>query len=107
MQQQLVQEIEAHAAGNDLAARRRQRLVALVESRGAARLEELSAARGASQATVGRDLNAVSAAARLRRVHGGAVATDQRIDEPHFDVKAGGGARARGGSRPPARARAP
>src|SRR3972149_6913680 len=33
MQQQLVQAIEAPAAGNDLAARRRQRLVAPVESR--------------------------------------------------------------------------
>lgn len=92
MQQQLVQEIEAPATGNDLAARRRQRLVALVESRGAARLEELSAALGVSQATVRRDLNAVSAAGRLRRVHGGAVATDQRIDEPHFEVKAGAAA---------------
>jgi DeoR/GlpR family transcriptional regulator of sugar metabolism len=96
MQQQLVQEIEAPAAGNDLAARRRQRLVALVESRGAARLEELSAALGVSQATVRRDLNAVSAAGRLRRVHGGAVATDQRIDEPHFDVKAGAAAAEKG-----------
>jgi DeoR/GlpR family transcriptional regulator of sugar metabolism len=92
MQHQLVQAFEAPAAGNDLAARRRQRLVALVESRGAARLEELSAALGVSQATVRRDLNAVSAAGRLRRVHGGAVATDQRIDEPHFEVKAGAAA---------------
>jgi DeoR family fructose operon transcriptional repressor len=92
MHQQFVQEIEAPAGGNDLAARRRQRLVALVESRGAARLEELSAALGVSQATVRRDLNAVSSAGRLRRVHGGAVATDQRIDEPHFDVKAGAAA---------------
>src|SRR3970040_2849584 len=107
MTQQVVQGRDRRSTGNDLAARRRQRLVALVESRGAARLEELSAALGVSQATVRRDLNAVSAAGRLRRVHGGAVATDQRIDEAHFDVKAGGGARARGGSRPPARARAP
>jgi DeoR/GlpR family transcriptional regulator of sugar metabolism len=96
MQQQVVQGIEGPAAGNDLAARRRQRLVALVESRGAARLEELSAALGVSQATVRRDLNAVGAAGRLRRVHGGAVATDQRIDEPHFDVKAGAAAAEKG-----------
>ncbi|MEW5992332.1 MAG: DeoR/GlpR family DNA-binding transcription regulator [Chloroflexota bacterium] len=84
-----MQEVDNQPSGNDLAARRRQRLVLLVESRGAARLDELSAALGVSQATVRRDLNAVSAAGRLRRVHGGAVATDQRIDEPHFDVKAG------------------
>jgi DeoR/GlpR family transcriptional regulator of sugar metabolism len=73
----------------DLAARRRQRLVALVEARGSARLEELSALLGVSSATVRRDLNAVSAAGRLRRVHGGVVATDQRQDEPQFDDKAG------------------
>jgi DeoR family fructose operon transcriptional repressor len=95
MEQQAVQDLDRPAPGNDLAARRRQRLVLLVESRGAARLEELSTALGVSQATVRRDLNAVSAAGRLRRVHGGAVATDQRIDEPHFDVKAGTAAAAK------------
>lgn len=89
MIQQVVHELDGPSPGNDLAARRRQRLVALVESRGAARLDELSAALGVSQATVRRDLNAVSAAGQLRRVHGGAVATDQRIDEPHFEAKAG------------------
>lgn len=72
----------------DLAARRRQRLVALVEARGSARLEELSAALGVSTATVRRDLNAVSAAGRIRRVHGGVVVTERGIDEPQFDVKA-------------------
>jgi DeoR/GlpR family transcriptional regulator of sugar metabolism len=92
MTPQVVQELDTPSPGNDLAARRRQRLVLLVESRGAARLDELSAALGVSQATVRRDLNLVSAAGRLRRVHGGAVATDQRIDEPHFEVKAGAAA---------------
>lgn len=72
----------------DLAAARRQRLGALVDARRAVRLEELSAALGVSQATVRRDLNALAADGRLRRVHGGAVALDQRLDEPHFDVKA-------------------
>lgn len=76
----------------DLAARRRQRLVALVEARGSARLEELSAALGVSQATVRRDLNSAAAAGRVRRVHGGAVAAEQRLDEPHFDAKAGAAA---------------
>ena len=78
--------------GGDLAAARRQRLGALVDARRAVRLEELSAALGVSQATVRRDLNALAAAGRLRRVHGGAVAVDQRLDEPHFDVKAGAAA---------------
>jgi DeoR/GlpR family transcriptional regulator of sugar metabolism len=76
----------------DLAARRRQRLVALVEGRGSARLEELSTALGVSTATVRRDLQAIGASARLRRVHGGVVAADQRLDEPQFDVKAGSAA---------------
>src|SRR3990172_4460702 len=96
MTQQVVQGRDRRSTGNDLAARRRQRLVLLVESRGAARLDELSTALGVSQATVRRDLNAVSAAGRLRRVHGGAVASDQRIDEPHFEVKAGAAAAEKG-----------
>jgi DeoR/GlpR family transcriptional regulator of sugar metabolism len=84
---QNVQDIPV-AAGQDLAAARRQRVSALVDARRAVRLEDLSAALGVSQATVRRDLNALAAAGRLRRVHGGAVAVDQRLDEPHFDVKA-------------------
>ncbi len=79
---------ETPAPAHDLAARRRQRLGQLVDSRRAARLEELSAALGVSQATVRRDLDALAATGRLRRVHGGAVAIDERLDEPHFDAKA-------------------
>jgi DeoR family fructose operon transcriptional repressor len=84
----VVHDDDENAPGHDLAARRRQRLGLIVETRGAARLDELSSALGVSQATVRRDLNALVAAGRLRRVHGGAVALDQRLDEPHFDVKA-------------------
>ena len=76
------------AGGHDLAARRRQRLGVIIESRGAVRLDELSHALGVSQATIRRDLSALEAGGRVRRVHGGAVAVDQRLDEPHFDVKA-------------------
>jgi DeoR/GlpR family transcriptional regulator of sugar metabolism len=83
-----VHDVEQEPAGPDLAARRRQRLGLIVESRGAVRLDELSAALGVSPATVRRDLNALAATGRLRRVHGGAVAADLRLDEPHFDVKA-------------------
>ena len=70
----------------DLAAARRDRLGAIVETRRAVRLEELSTALGVSQATVRRDLNELAASGRLRRVHGGAVAVDGRLDEPLFDV---------------------
>ncbi|HSW43293.1 MAG TPA: DeoR family transcriptional regulator, partial [Patescibacteria group bacterium] len=69
-------------SGLDLAAARRQRLWAIVDARRAVRLEELSAALGVSQATVRRDLDAVAATGRLRRAHGGAVAVDERLDEP-------------------------
>jgi DeoR/GlpR family transcriptional regulator of sugar metabolism len=72
----------------DLAAARRDRLGAIVETRRAVRLEELSTALGVSQATVRRDLNELAASGRLRRVHGGAVAVDGRLDEPLVDVKA-------------------
>jgi len=60
----------------------------MVESRRAARLEELSAALGVSQATVRRDLDELARSGRLRRVHGGAVAVDDRPSELHFDAKA-------------------
>lgn len=77
------------AAGvRDLAPQRRQRIRSLVESRGAARLDELSAALSVSQATVRRDLDELAAAGTVRRVHGGAVAVGERPSEPHFDVKA-------------------
>jgi DeoR/GlpR family transcriptional regulator of sugar metabolism len=76
------------AAVRDLAPERRKRLRLIVESRRSARLEELSAALGVSQATVRRDLDELAAEGKLRRVHGGAVAIDERPSELHFDVKA-------------------
>jgi DeoR/GlpR family transcriptional regulator of sugar metabolism len=96
MSWKIVHDTPHATTGLDLAAARRQRLGALVDARRAIRLEELSAALGVSQATVRRDLNALAAAGRLRRVHGGAVAADQRLDEPHFDDKAGAAAEEKG-----------
>lgn len=75
-------------SSRDLAPERRKRLSLIVESRHSARLEELSAALGVSQATVRRDLDELAAEGRLRRVHGGAVAIDERPSEQHFDLKA-------------------
>ena len=60
----------------------------MVDARRAVRLDELSAALGVSQATVRRDLDELAGAGRLRRVHGGAVAIDERPRELHFDAKA-------------------
>jgi DeoR/GlpR family transcriptional regulator of sugar metabolism len=81
----------AHDEGlgaRDLAPQRRQRIRSIVESRRAARLEELSVALGVSQATVRRDLDELEAEGRVRRVHGGVVAVDDRPAEPHFEAKA-------------------
>lgn len=72
----------------DLAPQRRQRLQLLVESRRAVRLEELSAALGVSVATVRRDLDALNVVGSVRRVHGGAVAIEERPSELRFDLKA-------------------
>lgn len=71
-----------------LAPQRRERLRLMIESRGAARLDELSAALGVSQATVRRDLDELAHDGRVRRVHGGAVAVDERPSELRFDLKA-------------------
>jgi len=95
MSRLIVQESDASEFRHDLAVQRRQRLATIVESRGAARLDELSSALGVSQATVRRDLNVLAAHGRVRRVHGGVVAVGQRLDEPHFDVKAAANADAK------------
>lgn len=84
----LLTDTDRRSHERDLAVARRQRLLAVVEARRAVRLEELAGALGVSPATVRRDLNALAALGRLRRVHGGAVALDARVDEPHFEVKA-------------------
>jgi DeoR family transcriptional regulator, fructose operon transcriptional repressor len=79
---------EETLATRDLAPQRRQRIRSIVESRRAVRLEDLSLALGVSRATVRRDLDELEAEGRVRRVHGGVVAVDERPGEPHFDVKA-------------------
>lgn len=79
----------------DLAPQRRERLRRIVEARRAARLEELSAALGVSQATVRRDLDELASLGKVRRVHGGAVAADDRPAELGFDLKAAEAAEAK------------
>ncbi len=63
-------------------------------SRPAARRGSRTSARPSAspRPPIRRDLNALAAAGRLRRVHGGAVATGTRLDEPAFDAKAGANA---------------
>jgi DeoR family fructose operon transcriptional repressor len=84
----VVSDIGSASVARDLAPQRRERLSLMIESRGAARLDELSAALGVSAATIRRDLDELARSGRLRRVHGGAVAIDERPSELHFDAKA-------------------
>ncbi len=75
------------APSRHLAPQRQQRILDIVSSRGAARLEDLSSALGVSVATIRRDVDELSSRDLLRRVHGGAVAIDAQR-EPHFEAKA-------------------
>jgi len=72
----------------DFAPARRARLVHIVRARRAVRVEDLRAELGVSPATIRRDLDELELAGALRRVHGGAVATDARPVEERFDAKA-------------------
>jgi len=51
------------------------------------RLNELCRQVGASPATVRRDLNQLESLGEIRRVHGGAVSIESRLEEPLFDDK--------------------
>ncbi len=73
--------------GSDLAPKRRERLLGLVSESGVSRVAELCKALRASSATVRRDLEELESSGRIRRVHGGAVAVQSRLDEPMFDDK--------------------
>ena len=70
-----------------LAPERQERLKELLRERRVARLEELCAEMRVSPATMRRDLNELEARGVLRRVHGGAVSTETRLEEPLFDDK--------------------
>lgn len=70
------------------APRRQERLLRIVASRRAVRVEDLREVLGVSPATIRRDLDELEQAGRLRRVHGGAVALDVRPVEPLFEAKA-------------------
>jgi len=71
-----------------LAPERREQLRDIVRQDGVARLGELCRRLNASTATVRRDLEAMEAQGMIRRVHGGAVSIESRLDEPVFDDKA-------------------
>jgi DeoR/GlpR family transcriptional regulator of sugar metabolism len=71
----------------DLAPQRLDNLRALIRQNGVIRVEALCRQLGVSPATVRRDLDQLERSGAIRRVHGGAVSVESRLDEPLFDNK--------------------
>lgn len=71
-----------------LAAERLEAVRRFLKARGIARVDELCAELGVSAATVRRDLAQLDRRGYIRRVHGGAVCVEGRLEEPVFDDKA-------------------
>lgn len=70
-----------------LAPQRWDNLRALIRDRGVIRVEDLCRQLKVSAATVRRDLDQLERSGAIRRVHGGAVSLDSRLDEPVFADK--------------------
>ena len=70
-----------------LAAERLDRIQGLVRMQRVVRVDELAAHLSVSPATIRRDLLELDGQGMVRRVHGGAVAAEGRLDEPRFDDK--------------------
>ena len=71
-----------------LAPQRWDTLRGLIRDSGVIRVEDLSRRLGVSAATVRRDLDQLEQSGAIRRVHGGAVSVESRLEEPLFDDKA-------------------
>jgi DeoR family transcriptional regulator, fructose operon transcriptional repressor len=71
----------------DLAPRRWDRLRALIRERGVIRLDDLCRQLDVSAATMRRDLDQLERTGAIRRVHGGAVSVESRLEEPIFEAK--------------------
>src|SRR5438093_4155801 len=71
----------------ELAPQRLDNLRALIRQSGVSRLDDLCRQLKVSPATVRRDLDQLERTGAIRRVHGGAVSVDSRLDEPLFDDK--------------------
>ncbi len=72
----------------ELAPRRLDNLRELIRGKGVIRVEEICSQLRVSPATVRRDLDQLEEAGTIRRVHGGAVSVESRLEEPLFDDKA-------------------
>lgn len=71
----------------ELAPARLERLRRRVREDHVVRVEELSRQLSVSPATIRRDLNELESLGEIRRVHGGAVGVESRLEEPLFDDK--------------------
>jgi DeoR/GlpR family transcriptional regulator of sugar metabolism len=72
----------------ELAPRRLDNLRELIRGKGVIRVEEICSQLKVSPATVRRDLDQLEESGSIRRVHGGAVSVESRLEEPLFDDKA-------------------
>lgn len=70
-----------------LAPRRWENLRALLRESGVSRVEDLCRQLKVSAATVRRDLDQLERNGAIRRVHGGAVSVESRLEEPVFENK--------------------
>ncbi|MDE3099061.1 MAG: DeoR/GlpR transcriptional regulator [Verrucomicrobiota bacterium] len=77
-----------NANHKELAPRRQDNLRELIRGSVVIRVEEICRRLGVSPATVRRDLDQLEASGAVRRVHGGAVSVESRLEEPLFDDKA-------------------
>jgi len=71
----------------ELATERWERMRALLRRHRVMRVEDFCRQLPVSPATVRRDLEKLERAGAIRRVHGGAVSVESRLDEPLFDNK--------------------
>jgi len=71
----------------DLAPKRLDQLRRVIRQDQVMRIEELCAQLRVSAATIRRDLDALEKLGVVRRVHGGAVSVESRLEEPLFDDK--------------------
>jgi DeoR/GlpR family transcriptional regulator of sugar metabolism len=77
----------AASKNKDLAPKRLEQLRRLIRQDQVMRIEELCAQLRVSAATIRRDLDALEKLGVVRRVHGGAVSVESRLEEPLFDDK--------------------
>lgn len=78
---------EDHLSARDLAPKRLEQLRSMVRESRVVRIEELARVLKVSSATVRRDLDYLESLGEIRRVHGGAVGIESRLEEPLFDDK--------------------